>query len=1128
MHALLTRGGPIEGFHQSMLIAVPEGLSEAALVAGFQALLDTHDALRMRLEHYASGSGRLHIAPPGTVSAAACVQRVTLGALNETAQHARLQAEAQDAQSRLSPQAGCMVQAVWIVDMGRLLLLIHHLAVDGVSWRIIVPDLLLAWQAAMQDEPVMLEAVGTPFRVWAQHLLGAAPSRLAELETWETIAAGAGPLVPGRRLDPQRDTVSRAGHLQVELPVALTQALVTTVASAFYAGMNEVLLSALVLSVARWQRQRFGLTEHAIGVDLEGHGREPLAEGLEVSRTVGWFTTRYPLRLDAGGVSLDEAFTGGSALGTALKRIKEQVRSVPNRGVGYGVLRYLHAEAGERLAQFATPQVGFNYLGRFVQDEIAAGLSGGASEAMALAHVVEINAMTLETPEGVKLVATWSWTPSLLSASEVEALSQGWQQALEAMVQHVSQPGVGGHTPSDFALVSLSQAQVDRIESLAGEVEAIWPLSPLQQGLLFHALYDDSGPDVYTVQVGLEVEGTLEPERLRQAIEALMARHSVLRARVMHEGLAEPVQVIVSEVEVPWREMDLSPLAPGEQSARLEAVLAAEHAERFMLSEGPLLRWLLVRLDKARHLMVMTKHHMLLDGWSMPIVWRELLTLYDRGIEARGLRPVRPYSDYLSWLAAQDEPAALEVWRQYLHGVSEPTLLADASVHGVKSVPEDMEVSLSPSLTRSLEDWSRELGVTLNTVVQGLWAVLLGRFMGRDDVVFGVTVSGRPASLSGVEGMVGLFINTVPLRVKLVAGQTVASLCRELQTRQSTLLGVEHVGLSTIQQVCGQGELFDTLMVFENYPAAAPREKASGEELRVVGARHQDGTHYALSLVVVPGERLHLRMIYDSSRIARERVELIRKCFEQLLTSAVSTPEVPVHALELLSAHERTQVLEDFNATAHAVPEVTLVEFFEAQVARTPEAPAVIMDETTVSYAELNAQANCLAHVLIDLSVGPESLVGVCLERSVELVAALLGILKAGGAYVPLDPAYPQARLAYILTDANPALTLSSVSLRDCLPEATRLVVLDTADIRTTLAQAPDHNPTNYERYQPLLPAHPAYVIYTSGSTGQPKGVTLTHQGIPSLGTTSAARLEITPHSRVLQFASLNFDASLW
>ena len=766
MHWLLERGGSIRGFSQSMLLEVGAKLTEEQLVGVLQALLDHHDALRLRLVGASDSVERsLEIPGPGTIKAAGCVRRVEVSGLDEGGRLACMVEQAQGAQARLEPEAGLMLQAVWFdagpEQAGRLLLTIHHLAVDGVSWRILVPELAAAFEAISAGRRPELEPCGTSFRHWAQRLWAAAreAGRLEELTYWKATLSEPDPLLSDQPLEPKEGTSVR--HLTLRLPADVTVSLLTTVPAAFHGRVNDVLLTALVVAVAAWRRRRAqGKGSNAVLIDLESHGREEeLFEGLDLTRTVGWFTSLFPVWLDAGGLDLEEALRGGAALGEALKRIKEQLRRVPGGGLGYGLLRYLNPETAPALSGLASPQIGFNYLGRFGGSEAAGwgiapeagavlGLSGSDSD-LPPAHGLEVNAVTLEERDGPQLSATWSWPGALLSEEAVSDLARGWFEALEALVRHTAKPGAGGHTPSDLPLVSVSQAEIDRLEADYPKFEDVLPLSPLQEGLLFHALYDTQGPDLYTVQIVLGLEGPLDSDALRVAAEALLERHANLRASFVHDGLSRPVQVIMPEVVLPWCEVDLSGLGPAQSEERLAQLLAQERSLRFELGRGPLIRFSLIRLGPNQHRLLLSNHHLLLDGWSLPVLVRELFELYKHRGRSAALGRVTPYREYLGWLAAQDRQAAQAAWQSALEGLEEPTRLAALEPGSALGVPEQITCELSEALTEALSNQARTLGLTLNSVLQGAWAILLWKLTGRQDVVFGVTVAGRAAGDPG-------------------------------------------------------------------------------------------------------------------------------------------------------------------------------------------------------------------------------------------------------------------------------------------------------------------------------------------------------------------------------------------
>ncbi|POM24997.1 Tyrocidine synthase 3 [Actinomadura rubteroloni] len=644
-----------------------------------------------------------------------------------------------------------------------------------------------------------------------------------------------------------------------------------------------------------------------------------------------------------------------------------------------------------------------------------------------------------------------------------------------------------------------------------GRVEDVWPLSPLQEGLLFHAVYDEDALDVYVGQHVLDLDGPLDVARLRAAWDALFERHASLRAGFRQmAGARRPVQVVARAVDAPWREV-----LSADADADADAVAEEERAQRFDLARPPLLRAALLRLAPDRHRLLITAHHIVLDGWSLPLLLDELRAAY---AGTSGPAPVTSYRDYLEWLARQDADAAREAWRAALAGTGEPTLVVPADPNAAPVLPEDVEIALDAGLADRLRALSRSRDLTLNTVFQGAWALVLSALTGRDDVVFGGTVAGRPAELPGADRMLGLFINTVPVRVRLRAGTSFADTLAGLQDVQSGLLAHQHLGLADVQRAAGPGAVFDTSMAFENYPAerSAPEPGA----LTMTMSRGRDAAHYPLSLVVNPfgsmGFRLSHRadVLPDGAGIAARLV--------RVLEQVAADPDVPVDRVDVLAPSERRAVLTSWNATGADVPSGTFGALFEAQAARTPDAPALVTAARTWTYAELDAAANRVAHELIARRIGPGDLVGVLMERSADLLAVLLGVVKSGAGYLPIDPRHPEERVAFMLGDARPVLTVCTDATRSVLPESAASWVFDAS----ALAARPATAPTDADRVVPLRLLHPAYVIYTSGSTGRPKGVVVSHRGVGSLAASHITRLGAGPGARVLQFTSLSFDVA--
>ena len=700
-------------------------------------------------------------------------------------------------------------------------------------------------------------------------------------------------------------------------------------------------------------------------------------------------------------------------------------------------------------------------------------------------------------------------------------MSSGWFRALEALVRHVEQPGAGGRSPSDLPLVALSQGEIERLERQYPQIEDVLPLSPLQEGLLFHALYDAQAPDLYTVQMVLALEGVLDSATLQAAAQALLARHASLRAAFRHEHLNRPAQIIVPRAQLPWRQLDLSSLDEASRTARLAAFLAEDRSQRFDLGAPPLLRFALVRLAADEHRLVLTHHHILMDGWSTPVLVQELLTLYAHQGDAAVLPRVTPYRDYHTWIAGQDRAAAVSAWREALAGVEEATRIAPFDPERIAVAPEQIALSLSEPLTAALTRQARSLGLTLNTFIQATWAILLGRLTGRDDVVFGVTVACRPPEIAGIERMVGLFINTLPLRVGLPATKPLRELLEEVQERQSVLMAHQHLGLAEVQALAGLGELFDTLTVFENYPLDRESLAASVGGLRLTDVAGLDVTHYPLGLAALPGERLQLRLHYRPDLFDQASAEAMMGRLVRLFEAAAADPDQAIGRIDLLAAEERRTILRGWNDTARTLPPATFPELFATQAARSPDAVAVVCEDRTLAYGELDARANQLAHYLRTLGVGPETVVALCAGRSPEMLIGLLGILKAGGAYLPLDPRYPSERLAYMLEDAGAPVIVTQSALCDRLPAGDARIVRLDADW-PAIATRPSTAPL-----VALDPRNAAYVIYTSGSTGIPKAVTVDHAAFANKLLTLGQDFKVAPGFRSALLISSAFDAAI-
>ena len=657
-------------------------------------------------------------------------------------------------------------------------------------------------------------------------------------------------------------------------------------------------------------------------------------------------------------------------------------------------------------------------------------------------------------------------------------------------------------------------------------LEDIYQLSPMQQGMLFHSIYSpDSG--VYFEQSLFTIKGELDVNAFEQAWQQVVDRHSILRSSFLWEDLERPQQVVHRRVTLPFETQDWSNLSVAQQEERLNEYVAGDRTQGFDLGTAPLIRLALFRLSSDLHRFVFSRHHLLLDRWSRSLVLKEVFAFYDVLCKGQALtvEPLRPYGDYIAWLDAQDKGAAEMYWRESLAGVLAPTTLAaDKKPSGnvaAESAYGDERFQLSEESMERLRAFAREQKLTLNILAQASWALLLSRYTRDTDVLFGVTVAGRPVTLAGVESMVGLFINTLPLRVRVPASSTMLSWLRDLQEQQSAMQQYEYSSLMDIQgwsEVPRGVPLFESIFVFENLPVGSSFQTGNGglefQSDRGLGSN----TGYPLTVLVSPGSKLTIQLVYDRARFEQTTIRQLLGHMQMLLENLPLNFAQPVASVPLLTEAERKQILSDWNATQVAFSNESVLPLFEAQVDRTPDALAVVFENQQLSYRELNARANQLAHHLRGLGLGPDARVGIAIDRCLEIAVAVLGALKAGAAYVPLDPAYPSERLAFMLEDAQCATLLTNERVRASLPD-TGVKVLSLDSDWSRVAHDSSENPETRVSAENL-----AYVIYTSGSTGWPKGVAMTHGALGNLISWQIAN-SFAP-ARTLQFASLSFDVS--
>ncbi|WP_458131692.1 non-ribosomal peptide synthase/polyketide synthase [Pseudomonas sp. R3-41] len=1138
-------------WNQSVMLKPTQALDPQALERALGALVVHHDSLRLDfIEQDERWTARYR-----DVEAQAAD---TLLWQADVADLAALEVLGNQAQRSLRLAGGPLIRAL-LANLAdgtqRLLLIVHHLVVDGVSWRILFEDLQSAYRQVLTDATVQLPAKTSAVNAWTaalQDYAAGAPLQ-AELSFWQQQLHGAPVGLPWD--NPQGgQQQGQAVTIRTALDKKLTRQSLQQAPAAYRTQVNDLLLTALARVMVRWTG------DDSVWVQLEGHGREDLFTDIDLSRTVGWFTSLFPARLTP--VADD--------IGASLKQIKEQLRAIPNKGVGFGALAHLGDDlARETLQALAKPQLTFNYLGQFD------GSFDAAADALFVPTTErggeEVN---LQAPLGSPLALdgqvfggeldlSWTFSGELFNTATIQRLADDYLQELTALIVHCCDSHSRGVTPSDFPLARLTQAQLDTLVPAPQAIDDLYPLSPMQQGMLFHSLLGQGSGD-YINQMRLDVDG-LDPQRFRAAWQAVVDAHDILRTGFFWQGdLEQPVQIVQRQVEVPFRVLDWN--GRTEIEGALQTLADEERAQGVDLTQAPLMRLVLVRTATDRHHLIYTNHHILMDGWSSAQLFGEVLQHY-RGDSVA--RPAGRYRDYIAWLQRQDASLGEGFWMQQLRTLDEPVRLAQVFARPAQDVSANLyghhHVQLDAQQTQRLAEFARESKVTVNTLVQAAWLLLLQRYTGKASVAFGATVAGRPADLVGVEGQIGLFINTLPVIASPRPEQALGDWLHSVQAQNLALREFEHTALFDIQRWAGLGgeALFDNILVFENYPISEALEHGAPDGLRFGAVDNLEQTHYPLTLLVSLGAELAVQFSYQCASFAPASVEQIGAHLRRLLLQMTAGTQRPLGELSLLDSGETHQQVQDWNATAADYPNERCVHrLFEAQARRTPDATALVFAEQALTYAELNVRANRLAHRLIEQGVGPDQLVGVALERGVEMIVALLAILKAGGAYVPLDPQYPADRLAHMIEDSGIELLLTQRSQLNQLPlscgsepvgaklarDGGGSVNGDGGCADAIASKLCSHrlSPTGagvgvetlvldqeggwLDGYADEAPAtrldaeHLAYAIYTSGSTGKPKGVMVRHGALVNFVASMVREPGIAASDRVLSLTTFSFD----
>ncbi len=1057
-------------WNQSVLLRPRAPLDHDALRQALQGVTRHHDALRLRYRQ-SEGAWRQHYAEP--------VEDELLWQ-EDVAEREAIDEHCNRAQQSLDLQQGPLLRALHLRladGSERLLLAVHHLVIDGVSWRVLLEDLQQAYRLACNGLPSSLPPKTASYKAWTQALAAYANSDdlVRQVDYWR---AQQGPEIPcDRAVD--GDRIADAATLTLQLSPAHTQRLLKQAPAAYRTQINDLLLSALAQAVGHWA----GVDRAAIF--LEGHGREALFENLDISRTVGWFTSLFPVVLPVRDDTR-----------SSIKAVKETLRGIPHHGIGYGLLRHLGPQAiRNELAALRSPRITFNYLGQLDANVGEAALFDRATESPGrsvspeapLGNWITINGQV----NGGVLSLAVTFSTVRYRHETIAALVQAYREALEATIDHCLGVPPGALTPSDVPLAGLTQDQLDRLDGR--QIEDLYPLTPMQHGMLFHSLYAPEA-GLYVNQLAITLDG-LDAERFRSAWDETVARHEILRTGfVWIDGQA--MQAVYRQVPSPVR---LDAKSSWTESA-CEDIALAERKQPFALDTAPPMRVRLLRLGTNRYRMIWTSHHLLLDGWSTARLIGEVLQRYHgQPVEV----PASRYRDHIAWLQTHDVAASESFWRERLQTLDEPTRLAAAlPAPDAGNGHATCRTSLDADALARLQRSAASQHLTLNTLLQAAWVIVLQRYTGRRAVAFGATVAGRPAALPGAESMLGLFINTLPVIQAPAPDQSVAGWLQALQAENLALREHEHVPLYDIQRWAGQGgqALFDSILVFENYPVDAALRQREQNGLTLGEVSHAATTNYPLTLVVSAGATLDIGCSYQCDLFSQGTVQQLQRHYVAVLEQIATAPHARVGELRFAGADDGKLVGEWLDTGAADV-----LAAWRHGVEADPSAIALRYENQALTRGETDRLANGIAAALLERGIGRETRVGLCVERSCGFVVGLLGILKAGAVCVPLDPAQPAERLRQLLDDAGAGVVVGSMPGFECIDPASVAPVAD----------APSAS---------LLPGQAAYLIYTSGSTGTPKGVLVSHEALAHYVSGVLHRLQLAPEASMAMVSTTAAD----
>jgi len=1115
-------------FNQSVFLEIQPNIPLNHLELAFEKLLAHHDLLRVR---FSIEEKNKNFVDTKILSSIEPFQVDVIDLKNSTSVDSSqiILETCSRLQKNLDIEHGKLIK-VALFKMGNaapdaLFIVIHHLVIDGISWRILISDLEVLLKQLSKNIVLTLEHQTSSFGDWTFQLKEYAKSQEVqnELPFWQTQLSGDIQPVPfDLEYNQSKNTYESISNFELSLNEELTKSLLKEVPRAYRTQINDILLSALTLALGKWTSQQDFL------IISEGHGREELFPHIDVSRTVGWFTSAFPVRL---------LYLPFEEIGDTLQRIKSGNQAIPQHGLGYAVLRYLSIDSKIRESLTYQPlnSISFNYLGQldssglgeFILREATGdtGMDIGSSSSRQAS--LDINTRISNKKFHLQI----SYSVNLHLSKNIERFANLYKSELIRIIEHCKDHNPNGYSNQDFPLAILEDQNYEDLKNIYQQnIEDIFPLTPMQEGMLFHSQFS-SGSGAYIIQMSCEMHGEFDSLVFMKSWEKVINRHPSLRTIVFYESALVPHQVVLNEAKFTYEELDWTNYQIFDKEQKWSELLKEDRETNYQLHAAPLMRFYLIKVDKNRWQFLWSHHHILTDGWSLPIIMKEVLHFYihqDKHQELIISSPPR-YQSYIKWLNEQNTQAAKEFWTRHLDGFDTPTSLGIANssyFNQDDSLPNyrHAEIKMNLELSETLNQFAKDHRITISTIIQGSWAILLSIYSQSKDIVFGATVSGRPPELNHVEEIVGLFINTLPIRVKIQLTDSIFDFLTALLMQQIDINHYAYTPLLTIQQCSGVSNrepLFKSILVFENYPMDSAIDEQAAS-LKISNLEVHEQTNFPLTITASNGAQIPIKVSYDSTLIQDYKIDTLLQHLECLLGYLCLNPNASIRnwmgSVAAQKNLEDTKVEKNNLTKIYPDGHLTFPDLFEKQVNRMPDAIAFVMGNIQISYSRLNQLANQFAHQLIGFDIKPGDFVGVCLDRSPLLIISLLGIQKLGAVYIPIDPDYPISRIHFMLNDSNSTLLISNSNE---IPE--NFEYLKSYKVLKLNLENLFKFPTTPIQFKSSQ-LQTAYVIYTSGSTGNPKGVKISQGALVNFLLSMKDQPGLNKDDAILSITTISLD----